>query len=183
MDPDGAVAAIPDADGQREALLALIAKHVQAEVAQDVAGVMATLRPSPRFEVHPLGYVLNSAEAVAEFYRRTLPLFDKFTPAGTSSTFGGEPNEGNFLGANEVITKDFLIYHGADGTRTTVKCLSLFLFDPASGLLEGEQMFLSDTGAGLIGAALGDDFTTFPGVETFGQVGGLPKPHTSGAQR
>lgn len=39
----------------------LVARHCAAEVAHDIDGVLATVRPEPWFELHPLGLALTTS--------------------------------------------------------------------------------------------------------------------------
>jgi len=152
------------AERRRSALLALVNRHCEAEAAQDLDAVLATVGPSPHFEIHPLGLILSTTDAVAAFYERMLPMFAKYEPKeAESATFDGG-DSGRFIGQAGVVTRDHVTIRTAAGEDISIRSLALFELDDDSGLLRGEQIFLNHHAAGLFSSILGGDFLKVPGV-------------------
>jgi len=145
-----------------EAFLALIHRHVQAEIAGDVDAVMATICTEPHYEVHPIGFIMKSSEAVRAFYRRALPMFTEIKPDSDSATWESG-NAGKFVGARGVVVRDVGIMI-RNGHRTPIKALAMFIPDPASGLLKGEHIYTNSATAKVFSEKLGADFIHLPGV-------------------
>lgn len=158
---------------RKQLLLDLVNRHVRAEVTQDLDGVMATVCPNPRFEIHPLGYVLTSRGAVEQFYSRMISMFQRLKPVGTSASFT-DGATGKFIGDLGVITHDDVIFRTETGEEKSVKSMALFLLDEPSGLLKGEHIFLNGAAAEAFRAALGDDFARIDGVSAE-QGGRIPQ--------
>jgi hypothetical protein len=148
-------------------LVELANRHIQAELAKDIEGTLATLCADPHYEIHPLGLVITHRDAIAEFYRRTVFMFARIRPSGPSGTFESG-STGKFVGDDGIVVHDHGIFIGDDGIEIPLKALSIFAFDEASGLLKGEQIFLNRGGATVFSNALGTDFSKLPGVSTGG---------------
>jgi hypothetical protein len=154
----------PETSVNRAATLAdLVSWHCEAKAAQDLPAVLATIGPHPHFEVHPLGLTLSTTDAVAEFYRRMMPLFDRMRPAGSSATYG-KRGDSRFQGSLGIVTYDEVIHRSDDGEEALLRSMALFQYDPASDRLKGETIFLNAAAADAFRAALGNDFGQRAGV-------------------
>jgi hypothetical protein len=148
---------------ESEALFAAVDQHVRAEVAQDIDGILASLCDQPRYEIHPLGYVLTTRDAVRAFYTRMVTMFGDVRAIGPSATWDAG-NSGKYLGRDAIATRDYGVLIDDAGREISIKCMALFVADRASGLLKGEHIFLNAGAASIFRKRLGEDFTALPGV-------------------
>ncbi|MET0658943.1 MAG: hypothetical protein ABW110_12375 [Steroidobacteraceae bacterium] len=164
-------------DATRAALIEVVDRHVRAEVAQDVDGVMATICAQPHYEVQPLGLVMTSTAAVREFYQRLLYMMGEKIPAdpGKVATSDADDLDSSIF----LTTGDYMI--GQSGGQAGLvlrdrwrvqkptgieyhKSLALFLLDEKSRLLKGEHIYLNAGSAAVFKQALGEEFANLPGV-------------------
>jgi hypothetical protein len=144
------------------AFLKLIRRHVEAEVAGDVDGVMATICRDPHFELHPPGFVIQGSGAVREMYRRVLPLFKFMLPGPDSGTWD-ETDKTRFIGPMGVVTRDSGTYVG-DGQNFPFTGLAWFVPDYPTGLLKGERIYMNSLLSVVLTKTLREDFLAIDGV-------------------
>jgi hypothetical protein len=145
------------------ARLAMVRKHMDAEIRQDIEGVMATLVDNPYYEIHPLGLRISGKEAVREMYRKLLPGSFTYIVQSRAMTFNtGDPNH-VWLGPDGVVIREFCTVQPPTGPSFEISEMAIFSFD--GPLLKGEQFYCNAPLAGLFKGALGADFEALPGVE------------------
>jgi hypothetical protein len=133
--------------------LALVARHVVAEVNGDIEGVLATLVPSPTYRFWGVGTsrsVLDGAGGVRGFYD---------TLVGTGKNRLDYVLSRVVADAGTVVTEG-VIHHVLDGAdltgrvstpveaghwyHVTYQSLIVWPIDPATGLLTGEEVYLGE---------------------------------------
>ena len=105
---------------------ATVRAHVDAENRHDVAGVVATFH-HPKYEVVPLGAVLDGAQPVTDFLSGVMAGFPDFS-AGTPSLTHAENGivaEGHFTGTHEHEWAAI----PATGRAVDVPFCAIFVFD------------------------------------------------------
>jgi hypothetical protein len=123
---------------------------------------MTTICNEPHYEIHPLGFIIKTSEAVRAFYTRALSMFAEMQPDGDSAAWESG-DAGKFVGARGVVVRDVGIMI-RNGRRTPVKALAMFIPDPASGLLKGEHIYTNAATGKVFSEKLGADFIHLPGV-------------------
>ena len=132
---------------------ALVEKHLAAEHAKDLEGIMATLSANPRFEYHPLGYALQGRVVVEEKYRRTISgLFARAT------TF---LKHEEWFNEDSAVCEDAVQCRRSDGKLVTLSGLSIITFE--GDKICGERMYFDDECSRYMDELL-KDFWSFPGV-------------------
>lgn len=148
---------------REERLLAMVRRHMDAELAQDIDAVMATLVTDPYYEIHPLGLRIRGRAAVREMYRKLLPgSFDLIVESQAMTFNTGDPKH-VWIGPDGVVIREFCTVQPPDGSRFGISEMAIFSFE--GDLLAGEQFYCNGPLAALFKQALGPDFETLPGVE------------------
>jgi hypothetical protein len=118
----------------RDDQLAAAHAHAAAEGSGDLAGTLGTLDPNPRFELLPIGVVLEGAELIGAYYEHFFAHFqDKV--AGFSLRSEWITDEG--LGQEYQI-----MVRTPEGTRR-FDVIGILLFGEG-GRLAGERIYASD---------------------------------------
>ncbi len=135
-----------------DAIRQLLARHVEAENAHDMAGTLATLHPDCVFEDVALQRVWRGHAGAEAYYRSWWDAFGlRFVPgaegAGRFTHDGGFVAEGRFQGRHEG---DF---HGLAATGREVDFRFVVVVGFRDGLMAGERFFYdSATLFGQLGA-------------------------------
>lgn len=138
----------------KDEMLALMARHDEGEVNQDVAATMATVAPVPFYEFQPMGMYIETRDALTEMYRRVLPT--------QSDAINGAVRKNFWFNADGYAVEwEFDI---VDLNGTPRKSHVITVFDFEDGLVKGERVFLSPEHSDVFAKALGDDFFALPGV-------------------
>jgi hypothetical protein len=118
----------------RDDRIAAAHAHAAAEGGGDLAGTLGTLDPNPRFELLPIGVVLEGPELIRAYYEHFFAHFQDRV-AGFNLRSEWLTDEG--LGQEyQIMVKT------ADGTRR-FDVIGILLFG-ADGRLAGERIYASD---------------------------------------
>jgi hypothetical protein len=118
----------------RDAQLAGARAHAAAEAAGDLASTLGTLVDNPRFELLPIGVVLEGPDAIRDYYEHFFAHFQQLV-AGFSLRGEWVTDEG--LGQEYQIQVDT-----ATGRRR-FDVIGILLFGE-NGRLAGERIYASD---------------------------------------
>ena len=135
-------------------------RHSDAEMSCQLDATMDTVAPEPVYELWPRGLRIAGRDAVADFYRRQM---DAFIPR----IVGGERHSAAF-GERVVVFEDSVEISREDGPPLKLRITSVVEYDEASGLLQGERLYLDDAFAAIFDDVLGPDFLDVPGVTRVG---------------
>ena len=117
-----------------ESVLALCHEHAAAETELDMARVLATLTPDPRFEYFPLGKALAGWDKVERFYLEQYPRFVR-------RVVGFELLD-EWANARAAL-QEYVISVG-DGENGSYHVVSMMPVDQGSELLIGERLYCDD---------------------------------------
>jgi hypothetical protein len=137
-----------------EQMIALMATHDAAEARGDIEATMATVSANPCWELHPLGYVISTRAAVAEFYRRVLPSVKDIVSALKKKNLWF--NDDGYAVEFELAMVD------QSAAPFVSRIITAFEFE--NGLLKAERAFLGTKHAKIMQEALRPDFLRVPGV-------------------
>jgi len=144
-------------------MIAMVRKHMDAEIRKDIDGVMATLISEPYYEIHPLGLRIRGQAAVREMYKRLLPgSFDHIVESRAMTFNTGDPND-LWIGPDGVVIREFCIVQPPGGEPFEISEMAIFSFQ--GDLLKGEQFYCNEPLTKLFRGALGPEFTELPGVQ------------------
>lgn len=129
--------------------------HAQAEFALDIDATMATVIENPFYELHPMGYRIEGAEAVAEMYRRMLPSYMANVRRADLRT--------KLFGDNSITCEYRFAIRQPDGGWLTAYRMGIVEF-AEDGRVLSERDYISTAMADLMTNALGEDFIAVPGV-------------------
>jgi hypothetical protein len=143
--------------------IALVRRHMDAEVAQDIDAVMRTLVDIPYYEIHPLGLRIQGKSAVREMYKRLLPgSFDHIVESRAMTFNTGDPKN-LWSGPDGVVIRESCMVQLPDGERFEISEMAIFSLEGES--IRGEQFYCNGPLARLFKIALGEEFKDLPGVE------------------
>ncbi len=135
-------------------VMATFLRHATAEAQLDVEATMATFAANPRWELEPLGLLMEGSAAIREFYRRTLASLNDCLEEAEQTAL--------YAGVDHLVTEYLIAARHPDGVVRPTKLLALFTF---SGPEVTSERVYTDLGyAHLYAIALGSDFLQFPGV-------------------
>jgi hypothetical protein len=145
------------------AMLAMVRKHMDAEVAQNIDAVMATLVKDPYYEIHPLGLRIRGQAAVRRMYELLLPGSFDYIVESKAMTFNSGDPKNLWIGPDGVVIRESCIVQPPTGERFEISEMAIFSFD--GSLLKGEQFYCNAPLSELFKQALGPDFEKIAGVE------------------
>jgi hypothetical protein len=145
-----------------EAMWAVVRRHMDRELAEDVAGSLATMVPEPFYEYHPLGYRIQGHAAISVMYRRMWAAFYPYVVASESLTLGTGSTNSVWYGENSVAIQEWARIEPPGAEVQLIGEIALFHFE--GELLKGETIYCNGPLTQLTREALGADFLTLPGV-------------------
>jgi len=148
-------------------MIALVRRHQDAEVAQNYAGIMATLVPEPQYEIFPLGLRVVGYSAVLEMYKRLLPAIFPYVVESDAMTFGTSGSgsggvSGIWVGDSGVVIRESAIVKPPGKGRIPISEVAIFYVK--GELLLGETFYCDAPLARLFEEALGAEFLSLDGV-------------------
>ena len=127
-----------------QAVLALCHEHAGAEAEFDIARVLATLTPAPRFEFFPLAKSVSGWENIERFYRDQYPRF--------ASQVVGFELLGEWTNEHAALQEYVIEVRDEDDRTASYHVMSMMPIDGEAGLLTGERLYCD---AGFVRALLG----------------------------
>jgi hypothetical protein len=118
----------------RDAQLAGAHAHAAAEGAGDLASTLGTLVDNPRFELLPMGVVLEGPDAIREYYEHFFAHFQNLV-AGFTLRSEWITDEG--------LGQEYQIQVDTPAGRRRFDVIGILLFG-ADGRLAGERIYASD---------------------------------------
>jgi len=136
--------------------------HTDLEIQNRIEATMATVAPHPRYEHHPMGYVISTRAAVEEMYRRILPKRNALF-AGVTLPKGHERvKRAVAFGDNFITTETEFSFPLPNGEfQRTTSCV-VMAFE--NKLVKSERVYLDRHYNALMRDFLGPSFAFFPGV-------------------
>lgn len=135
----------------------LLLEHEVAELEYDLDRTMATLVPTPHFELCFMGLAVDGWDAVREMYSRMLVR-------------GGEERNLQadarvvMIDNNHIFREALISFNDDDGTRATGLYSVVVEFDPETKKIKGERMYGDLTYGRFMSSIIGDDLAQVPGV-------------------
>lgn len=119
-----------------EAMIALAHRHGEAEMANDLAGTLATLDPDPVFQLLPIGLQFSGMDNVRRYYEHFLgTVTPRFDPARMKA-------RGEWVGPTGLAQEYSLHYRYPDGRERDFVIEGIILFGRER--LAGERIYACD---------------------------------------
>jgi hypothetical protein len=118
----------------RAQLIAIAHQHGQAEAAQDLPAILATLDTEPVYEFFPVGLGFRGAEATRRWYEA---FVTEFMPRVSHFTLHGE-----WIGDTGVAQEYSVQVRGNDGRIGTHRIVGILMFGETG--LKGERIYAAE---------------------------------------
>lgn len=141
----------------RQEMEELLLEHEVAELEYNLDATMATLVPTPKFELCFMGLAVNGWDAVHEMYRRMLHR------GGEARNLQADARVVMIEG-NHIVREALVSFDDDDGTRRTGLYNVVVEFDPELKKIKGERMYGDLTYARFMSRIVGEDLAQVPGV-------------------
>jgi hypothetical protein len=115
-------------------LIAIAHRHGQAEAAQDLPAILATLDAEPVYEFFPVGLGFRGAEATRRWYAA---FVNEFMPRVLHSTLHGE-----WIGDSGVAQEYSVQVRADDGSIGTHHIVGILMFGETG--LSGERIYAAE---------------------------------------
>lgn len=138
-----------------EEAMAVLKAHEKAELDVDYEATIATLADNPVYELPTLGLKFEGAEAVHEFYRRTLPYFAKLDVYADMRVHALSED-------GHTVAREAYPYVVVDGKK--VQCNYSALIVVEDGKIKSERLYVDPVFGAYFADSLGEDFEKLPGV-------------------
>jgi hypothetical protein len=145
-----------------EAMWAVVRRHMDRALAEDVAGPLATMVSQPFYEYHPLGYRIEGHAAIGVMYRRLWAAFYPYVVTSESLTLGTGSTSTVWYGENSVAIQEWAQIEPPDQERQIIQEIAVFHFE--GELLKGETIYCNEPLTTLTRNALGADFLQLAGA-------------------
>lgn len=134
---------------------AVLKAHEKAEMDVDYDATIATIVDDPVYELPTLGYMLEGAEAVHEFYRRTLPYFAKFDVYADVRVHALSKD-------GTVLAREAYPYITVDGEKVQCNYSTIVVLE--GDKIKSERLYVDPVFGSYFAESLGEDFEQVPGV-------------------
>jgi hypothetical protein len=145
-----------------EAMWAVVRRHMDCELAEDVEGSLATMVSEPFYEYHPLGYMIRGHAAISVMYRLMWAAFYPYVVASESLTLGTGSTNSVWYGENSIAIQEWARIKPRGGEAQLIGEIALFHFE--GELLKGETIYCNGPLTQLTREVLGTEFLKHPGV-------------------
>lgn len=153
----------------RNQMQEILIAHEKAELEGDLEATLATLTPTPRYELATLGWAIDGMDAVRETYQRILPGAEKWNIAAEA--------RGYTWSENTMVREAHVSFDTLEGERVTGLYMVVMTFDPELKKISGERMYMDPHFANMMATDLGDDFGSVPGVSRISETAPVIETH------
>lgn len=141
----------------RQEMEELLLEHEVAELEYDLDRTMATLVPTPHFELCFMGLAVDGWDAVREMYKRML------VRGGEARNLQADARV-VMIENNHIVREALISFNDDCGKRVTGLYSVIVEFDPETKKIKGERMYGDLTYGQFMSNIIGEDLAQVPGV-------------------